>query len=159
MSEVAGAQYQLGAVYASGNGVPLDYAEAVRWYRRAAEQGQAAAQVRLAKMYDEGKGVTQDYAESARWCRAAADQGNEEAQIVLSGRYEDGRGVPQDYVLAHKWINIAISRIPGGDTFGNSDELHRKLAGFRDQLAAKMTPAQIAEAQRLAREWQPIKVR
>lgn len=59
-----------------------------------------------------------------------------------------GKGVPQDYVQAHMWINLGVSSL--------SDKTQRETAvGFRDDLAAKMTPAQIAEAQKLAREWKP----
>ncbi len=64
--------------------------------------------------------------------------------------YYKGRGVPQDYVQAHMWLNLAASRFPQGTD--------RDMAvKIRDILAAKMTPAQIAEAQRLAREWKPKK--
>jgi TPR repeat protein len=59
--------------------------------------------------------------------------------------YQNGLGVLQDYVIAHMWFNLASA---AGST----------LAGpYRDALAASMTPAQIAEAQRLAREWKPNK--
>ena len=57
--------------------------------------------------------------------------------------YYDGRGVPQDYVEAHKWYNLAAA---GGIELARGD---------RDIVAEKMTPAQISEAQKLAREWQP----
>ncbi len=64
--------------------------------------------------------------------------------------YEQGQGVPQDYVQAHMWFNLAASRSPPGAD-------HAKAVKNRDILAAKMTPAQIAEAQRMAREWKPKK--
>ena len=63
----AEAQYNLGVMYASGEGVPQDYAEAVRWYRLAAEQGDAGAQSFLGAMYHDCIGVPQDYAEAVRW--------------------------------------------------------------------------------------------
>ena len=63
----AEAQYDLGVMYASGEGVPQDYAEAVRWYRLAAEQGDAGAQSFLGAMYHDCIGVPQDYAEAVRW--------------------------------------------------------------------------------------------
>jgi len=78
-----------------------------------------------------------------RWYRKAADQGETYAQLSLGSRYSKGEGVPKDYVQAHMWYTLAAAQ---GD----------KDAGeFRDLLAEKMTPAQIAEAQRLAREWKP----
>ena len=72
----ADAQYSLGYMYSTGEGVPQDYAEAAVWYRRAAEQGDTSAQVNLGYMYDMGQGVAQDYAEAAVWYRRAAEQGD-----------------------------------------------------------------------------------
>ena len=54
-------------MYQNGQGVPQDYKEAVKWYLKAAEQGNAIAQNHLGVMYDQGKGVTQDYKEAAKW--------------------------------------------------------------------------------------------
>ena len=77
--------------------------------------------------------------------RARAEQGDAEAQLNLGFMYAEGRGAPQDYVQAHKWMNLAASRQTGED---------RKLSfNNRDALETLMTPAQVAEAQRLAREW------
>jgi len=72
---VPGAQFNLGAMYAEGRGVPQDEAAAVYWYRLAADQGLAQAQFNLGVMYAEGRGVSQDAAEAARWYRLAAAQG------------------------------------------------------------------------------------
>jgi len=117
-------------------------AEAVKWYRKAAEQGDADAQFNLGVMYDEGHGVLQDDAEAVKWYRKAAEQGNAKAQFNLGVMYGNGRGVPQDYVEAHKWFNLAAAQ-------GN-----QRAIASRDIAASKMTREQIAEAQRLAREWQ-----
>jgi TPR repeat protein len=62
-------------MYAKGQGVAQDYAEAATWYRKAAEQGYAPAQCKLGTMYSQGHGVTQDYAEAMKWYRKAAEQG------------------------------------------------------------------------------------
>ena len=67
-------------MYDDGKGVPQDYVEAVKWYRKAAEKGFAPAQVNLGRMYDEGAGVPQDYAEAVKWVRNAAEQGYAMAQ-------------------------------------------------------------------------------
>ena len=72
---IAGAQFNLGVMYANGRGVLQDDFEAVHWYRRAADQGLAGAQFNLGGMYAEGRGVPQDAAEAARWYRLAAEQG------------------------------------------------------------------------------------
>ena len=66
-----------------GQGVPQDYAEAVKWYRLAAEQGYAAAQYNLGVMYDNGQGVPQDYAEAVKWYRLAAEQGDAMLNSIL----------------------------------------------------------------------------
>ena len=85
----------LGLMYDYGEGVPQDDAEAVRWYRLAAEQGHAGAQNKLGFAYGTGDGVPQDDAEAARWYRLAAEQGNASAQYNLGVAYGTGDGVPQ----------------------------------------------------------------
>ena len=80
--------------------------------------------------------------------RCQAEQGIARAQGLLGLMYEYGRGVPQDFVRAHMWFNLAASRLPPG---GVRDSAVKD----RDRIAARMTPEQIAEAQRLARDWQP----
>ncbi len=75
----------------------------------------------------------------------AAEQGVAQAQYNLGVMYGDGEGVPQDYVQAHLWFNLAAAQ---------GQEQAKKN---RDIVAEKMTPAQIAEAQRLARDWKPKK--
>jgi TPR repeat protein len=137
------AQDNLGVMYVLGQGVLQDDVEALKWFRMAAEQGDAGAQYHLAGMYTDGRGVPQDYAEAMKWGRRAAEQGNADAQISLGFRYYEGEGVPQDYILAHMWSNLAAVQ-------GNS-----QARGIRDMVAQGMTREQIAEAQRLAREWKP----
>ncbi len=127
-----------------------DYATALRLWRPLAEQGDALAQYNLGLMYDTGQGVPQDDAEAVKWYRLAAEQGDALAQYNLSIMYGKGRGVPEDYVQAHMWFNLAASRFPSSQA-----ENRGKTAHNRDVLASKMTPAQLAEAQKLAREWKP----
>ena len=141
----ARAQVMLGYMYANGRGVPQDYAEATRWYRASAEQGNGGAQNNLGVLYEFGRGVPQDYAEAVKWYRKAAEQGIALAQSNLGSMYYKGWGVPQDYLLAHMWFNLAAAQ---------SDWVHDE---FRDETAKRMTREQIAEAQRLAREWKPTK--
>jgi len=120
-----------------------DYATAIRIFRQLADQGHADAQFSLGSMHDNGRGVPQDYKKAAKWYRKAADQGHADAQFFLGFMYANGWGVTQDYVQAHMWYNLATA---GGLNIGE----------LRDHLAnTLMTPAQIAEAQRLAREWKP----
>ncbi|MCE2485665.1 MAG: sel1 repeat family protein [Desulfurellaceae bacterium] len=102
--------------------------------RAAAESGGGDARRNL--------GSPQDYAEAVEWFRRAAEQGDTSAQLNLGSMYFRGEGVPQDYTMAHMWYNLAGTGVGG--------EYAREL---RDNVAAQMTPVQIAEAQRLAREW------
>ncbi len=147
----AEAQYGLGVMYDNGQGVPQNYAKAVKWSRKAAEQGYARAQFALGTMYYNGQGVTQDYAETVRWYHKAAEKGYARAQFALGTMYGLGQGVPRDYLQAHVWINIAVSNLPPG-------EVRDKAVESRDDVVAKrMTPAQISEAQAMAREWKPKK--
>lgn len=137
----AEAQFLLGGMYGNGIGVVQDDAEAVRWYRLAAEQGHTDGQFYLGVRYETGIGVAQDYVEAVRWYRLAAEHGDARGQLGLGVMYADGRGVPQDYVTAHMWLNLA----------GAQGEEGAREA--RDLLAEYMTQAQLADAQRRAREW------
>ena len=76
-------QNHIGWIYAVCRGVPADYAEAVKWFRLAAEQGHADAQKNLGRMYEIGHGVSRDEAEAVKWFRKAAAQGVEDAQDAL----------------------------------------------------------------------------
>ena len=80
-----------------------DYPEAVKWYRKSAEQGYAAAQCNLGYCYKKGQGVEQSYVEAVKWYRKSAEQGNAVAQCNLGYSYEKGQGVPQSYFEAVKW--------------------------------------------------------
>ena len=85
-------------------GLAQDDAEAVKWYRRAAEQGVAYAQKRLGLMYEHGQGgLAQDDAEAVKWYRRAAEQGDAVAQTTLGLMYKLGRGVTQNYAEAARW--------------------------------------------------------
>jgi len=122
-----------------------DYKKTLEIIKPLAEQGDARAQHLLGFMYDQGQGVPQDYKEAVKWFRLSAEQGDEGAQAKLGVLYLRGRGVPQDYVLAHMWFNLSGS---------NGIEDAEKL---RNLIEKKMTPSQIEEAQRLARNWKPKK--
>jgi len=103
----AHSQFMVGALHASGEGVPRDYAKAASWYRKAAEQGLPEAENNLGLMYDKGQGVAQDHKEAVTWYRMAAEQGYAPAQNNLAAMYADGRGVTQNYAKAKKWFSRA----------------------------------------------------
>jgi len=91
---------------------------------------------------------SEDYATALAKLTKAAEPGNADAQTLLASMYRKGLGVPQDFVQAYKWFNIAAS------TETDKEERDRSVRN-RDLVSGKMTPNQIAEAQRLAREWKP----
>ena len=136
------AQYRLGLRYAIGEGVPKDAAQAVKWYRKAADQGYANAQNSLGNMF-----VDQDPAEALKWYRKAADQGDHCAQNNLGCMYAQGDGVPKDTVRAYMYFNLAA--------MDSSSSFREKRENSREKVAKEMTTVQIAEAQKLSREWKP----
>ena len=137
------AQSCLGWCYESGEGVPQDYGEAVKWYRLAAEQGDPTAQNNLGAWYEVGRGVPQDHEEAVKWYRLAAEQGEAIAQNNLGKAYGKGSGVQQDIVLAYMWFNLASA--------SGSKTADRE----RKKVSKRMTSEQIAEAQKLSRDWKP----
>ncbi len=92
-----------------------------------------------------------DYATALREWHPLAKQGNADAQHNLGVMYGNGEDVPQDYVQAHMWFDLAASSIPPGPPGEGRDS----AVNNRDIYAKMMTPAQISEAQKLAREWRP----
>lgn len=169
----AAAQAYLGAMYRLGHGVAPDDRQSARWLLRAAEQGHAEAQYSLASLYAMGLaeppaaselnqaadakdldtaifwyrgGTRRGHAEAARWFHRAAERGLPVAQYRLATMFAGGLAVPQDLVLAHKWFSLAAAGLPPGTG-------RDRLIGARDQLAEDMTADQIAEAQRLVRDW------
>ncbi len=145
---LAEAQYNVGLCYASGDGLGRNAVEAVAWYRKAADQGLPDAESELGNCYLEGNGVPKDIPEGLKWTRRAAEQGFAPAQNTLGLCYLKGRGVTKDNVEAYKWFNLATAR---GDD--RADDARVNLASAERFL----TPEQVAEAQRLAREFKPRK--
>jgi len=130
-------------MYEHGRGVHKNDVEAVRWYREAAEQGDATAQFNLGGMYRKGAGIPKDDAKAAYWYHKAAEQGLAEAQGNLGMMYASGTGVSQDYIKAYMWISLAAAQ-----------RLER-AASLLDDLQRDMTPSQIAQALARSRRWRP----
>jgi TPR repeat protein len=157
----------LADTYATGRGVPQNFAEALKWYRLAADQSSSYAENVIGMAYERGISVAQDYSEAFRWYRRAANKIYERPdntwihspQYNFAALYASGHGTAQDYVQAFMWFTLAAAL---GDT-KTPDEFGVNLLGTpkltaleqRDKLSALMTSAQIAEAERLAREWSP----
>ena len=140
----AEAQYQLGSLYYDGTAIAKNASEAVRWFQKSAGQGHSKAQSKLGECYAFGEGVTKSAVEAVKWWRKAAERDDGSAQFYLGIRCARGEGTPKDFVEAHKWLNLAVAK---------GDEEARKYLSVN--LEPLMTAEQIAEAQRLAREFKP----
>jgi TPR repeat protein len=143
---LAQAQHNLGGCYAVGRGVAKDYAEAIKWYRKAAARGFAPSQANLGTYYLVGRGVAKDYVKAIKWLRKAAEQNDAMAQNNLGGCYANGDGVAKDYVEAYTWWLLAA---------GQGHEAAKKNM---TSLENQMTREQIAEGQKLARNFKPREV-
>ncbi|HEY1716730.1 MAG TPA: tetratricopeptide repeat protein [Verrucomicrobiae bacterium] len=142
---VAEAQYLMGYCYYTGQGVTEDYAEVVKQLRKEADQDVTEAQFDLKKSYFSQVRTGYENAKAVEWFWKAAEQNHAKAQGCLGLCYATGEGVPRDFIEAYKWFNLAsIQGIASATT-------------HRDDLAASMTPDQIAEAQKLSREFKPRK--
>ena len=128
------------AAFASG-----DYVRAVNILTPLAFDGDARAQALLGFMFEHGYGAPQVYDSAAGLYGQAAMRGNPFGQAMFGLMYDKGHGVPQDFVLAYKWLNLAAARARKRER----DYFLR----LRDAVASKMSPAQIAEGQRLAMAW------
>ena len=124
---------------------PDDVAAAVSELKPLAEQGDAEAQFNLGSLYYQGWGVPQDYREAVKWLRKAAEQGHIFSQATLGTVYAEGVPgvVEKDYPQALMWFIFAAAK-------GDMEAME-----FRDNQANRMTPSQIVEAQKLAREFKP----
>jgi TPR repeat protein/tRNA A-37 threonylcarbamoyl transferase component Bud32 len=138
------AQHRIGVMYANGQEVETDLAEASRWFRKAAEQGQAESQYSMGLRYLKGESVARDPKEAARWFKLAADQGIGAAAAALARQCAAGDGVPEDLVEAYKWAAVAAS-LPDPNS---GDAILRDLEG-------KLTADQRADAKRLLKEFVP----
>jgi TPR repeat protein len=130
-------------MYRRGEGVLHSIEESRRLYQQAARAGDADAQYSLAELYEKGEWVSSDPVAAAHWYRRAAEQEHHEAQYRLGRQYEKGLGVHQDFVLGYLWYNLSAG---GGLTSAKT---------ARDGMSQRMTPAQIAEGQKMSREWRP----
>ncbi len=175
----ASAQFTIGVMFGEGQGVPQNYFEAVKWFRKAAEQGDASGQAALGDSYLRGEGVSQDYGLAAKWFRLSAKQGIAPAQYQFGIMNERGDGVPQDYAEAAAWFKksaaqgYVLAQTAIGLAYANGNGVlqdfvqaymwsnlaaaqgDKRARKARDIVANIMTPAQLAEAQRLSREWKP----
>lgn len=173
----AEAQFETGLRYDLGEGVPLDYKQAMQWYEKSAAQGHAPAQHNIGVLYEQGQGVDKDPKRAATWYEKAAAQGLASSQAMLGSMYEDGRGVEKDLKKALEWYTkaaeagspgaqtaLAIMHVEGQGTEKDPAEAYKwwtlaAQAGDADaksnleKLKPDITPEQIAEGQRRVEAW------
>lgn len=137
----AAARFELGMLHEKGEVLPQNHKEAAKWFRLAADDGYGPAQLYLGLLYLSGKGVDRDYTHAVRYLTLAAEQNEADAQFLLGGIYFGDNVVPHDYVESYKWFRLASLK-------GNG-ETQNPL----DSVAKRMSPQQVAEADRLVREF------
>jgi hypothetical protein len=128
-------------MFDEGAGVKEDNVEAVAWYTRAAEHGDADAQNNLGAMFDAGEGIPENDTEAVKWYLLAAEQGNSIAQNNLGAMYFSGEGIEENQIEAYKWFYIS-------GELGNDD------GRDNSQLASEsMVSGEVLKAKTLGREW------
>jgi TonB family protein len=159
----ASAQLNLGFMYQQGRNLPVygpngeflalpvnnggtilpDYAQAAKWYGKAAEQGSSFAQSSLGWLLLEGKGMNKNSGEALGLFLKAAEQGDASAQCILGELYVEGKAVQQDCIQAHRWLSQCSAAIQGKKL-----EIATKLL---NEIASQMSVPNIEEARRLAK--------
>jgi hypothetical protein len=142
------AAFSIATMYARGEGLQQDLSQAVGWLLKAAQEGHGGARGALGFGYLTGKGVPQDETVAARWTFRAASQGVPGAQLLLAKMLSEGRGTPENNVAAYSWATIAASRL--GDK-----KLRDSASQLRQQIGSALTPDQIAQAEKAAKDWGP----
>jgi TPR repeat protein len=143
------AQNLLGVLYRVGSkDLPRDEAQSVAWFRKAAEKGNPSSLRHMGAAYDKGAGVPKDPAAALDWYRKAAEKGDGAAQLIVGRKYASGEGLPLDNVQAYRWMTLAAAA-----TYSDGEaERRAEATKSRTAVAAKMTPEQINEAQKMVRE-------
>ena len=141
----APAAARLGSMYWMGDGVPRDPEQAARWYALGASKGNPLAQVGIGYMSMQGSGTPVDFKAAAGWFNKATDQGDASAMLALGTLFELGKGVPKDMVQAYKWY--ALASVDDGEY---EQDLFDRAKRARDELAPKITRAQVEEGEREA---------
>ncbi len=125
-------------MYMSGQGVPKDADLALKWFKAAADEGNAEGQFFLGAMY---LLPLKDIPQGLKWLKLSAQQGMPDAQLLLGMAYLKGRDAPHDLVEADMWLELAATQ---GDKYAPSQ---------REQAEKQMSPDQIAKARALAAAW------
>jgi TPR repeat protein len=137
----AAARFELGMLHEKGEVLAQNHKEAAKWFHLSADEGYAPAQLYLGLLYLSGKGVDRDYGQAVRYLTLAAEQNEADAQFLLGGIYFGDTVVPHNYVESYKWFRLASIK-------GNGESQNPL-----DSVSKRMSPQQVAEAERLIREF------
>lgn len=149
------AQNVMGMAYKCGMGVKQDHGVSLKWFRQAAQQGEADAQFNLGRLYasevdgayKKARAAPANDVEALKWYRRSAEQGHTQAQVKLGTLYAKGSSkVPRDPIQGYKWMSLAAS---------SGEQTAQKLLTMS---AASMKPEQVREAESLAKEWKSRRI-
>lgn len=140
----AGGRYELGRARYEGDGVGRDYDKAITLLRDAALAGHGEAQYLLGEAYSNGRGVPSNATVAALWYGKAAARGVTEAQYAIGVSQATGLGVPTDRSRGYAWLTLAESNG------------HAKAGTVRRAIEARMSAAQVRDAKRRAKHFQPV---
>jgi tetratricopeptide (TPR) repeat protein len=151
--------YRLGVEYLDGkpNVVSKDIGEGAKWIRVAAELNEPSAQFELANLYEYGIGVSVSLEEAARWYLKAAERGHVQGQYNVATMLESGDGIPQDKIEALKYYTLAAAGGFSGIPVNSEGELDSSGSDARENLRASLTSDVIAEAERRAEAFVPLR--
>ena len=136
------AQYNLGILYFTGQGVSQNLEEAFKWTKEAAEQGHLNAQFNLGSLYLDGQGTETDISEGVNWFTRAAKSGHDNSAYSLAKMYQEGDFIDSDLIQAHAWA--AQSEI----------NEHPEGTSLKNEIGQELSDEQIRQARRLFAAWQ-----
>ena len=148
----ARAQAALGSLYIHGQGVAVDYAQALRWTRSAAEQGDVTGQFNMGTIYAGGLGVERDYGQAAEWFARAAEQDDAPSRFNLGVLYARGLGVPKDDEEALFLLSTAT--IIAGDPESNLQEIGAAAENYAYIVMMTMEEPELTRALKRTRIWE-----
>lgn len=148
----ARAQAAIGSLYIHGSGVAVDYAEALRWTRRAAEQGDVTGQFNMGTIYAGGLGVERDYGQAAEWFARAAEQDDAASRFNLGVLYARGLGVPKDDEEALFLLGTAT--IIAGDPDAKLQDIGAAAENYAYVVMMTMEEAELTRALERTRVWE-----
>jgi hypothetical protein len=140
-SSASGAAQSVSPLSAAARKTKDDHQFTVQLYQDSAENGEADAQYKLGLLYLTGNGALQDFAEAAKWLRRAAEQGYALAQYELGLIYRTGYGSAVDPVKSYMWLNLAAA---AGI---------QQAVSARDEVMRSLNSKQLAQAQKISRDW------